>query len=114
MFMQLQSMSPVPSPPEWCAVFQTLQFLEGTPCKYQSEECIREFILAVAKYNLTKSEKLQLLNTRPTSAVEIQLVSVRRQQVAQSGVVRSGVANSVTGCSGETDRPWGGEGGVSH
>ncbi|XP_037092786.1 DNA-directed RNA polymerase III subunit RPC9-like [Pollicipes pollicipes] len=54
--------------------YQTMKFLDGTPCKNQSESCIKEFMQAIAKFKLTKSEKLQLLNTRPTSAVEIQLI----------------------------------------
>ena len=54
--------------------YSTLKYLEGTPCKFHSAENIENFMKALKPFNLTKSEKLQLLNQKPTSAVEIQLI----------------------------------------
>lgn len=54
--------------------YETIKFLEKTPCNDQSPEIIEKFMKSLAKYNLTKAEKLQLLNHRPTAAVEIQLL----------------------------------------
>ena len=55
-------------------LYSTLKVLEKTPAKDQSSEIIEAFMQRVERFNLTKAEKLQLLNQRPTSAVEIQLL----------------------------------------
>ena len=55
-------------------LYSTLKYLEKTPCKDQTTECINEFMQAVESFKLTKAEKLQLLNQRPCTAVEIQLI----------------------------------------
>lgn len=54
--------------------YQTIRYLEETPCKDQTPEKIRDFLKAVEAFNLTKSEKLILLNLCPKTALEIQLV----------------------------------------
>lgn len=54
--------------------FETSKYLEKTACKDQSEEIVAKFLEAIKTFKLTKAEKLQLLNQRPTSAVEIQLI----------------------------------------
>jgi len=54
---------------------QTVKYLESSPCSSQSDEIISTFLKAVSNFNLTKAEKLMLLNLRPSTEVEIQLVS---------------------------------------
>ncbi|XP_011307403.1 DNA-directed RNA polymerase III subunit RPC9 [Fopius arisanus] len=54
--------------------YQTVRYLEDTPCKIQNSEKIRGFLKAVESFNLTKCEKLTLINLCPKTAIEIQLI----------------------------------------
>ncbi|ESO94502.1 hypothetical protein LOTGIDRAFT_118224 [Lottia gigantea] len=55
-------------------VYETVKYLENTSCKLQNPELLKVFAEKVSRFNLTKAEKLQILNQRPTTAVEIQLI----------------------------------------
>ncbi|EIE84852.1 hypothetical protein G6F46_008280 [Rhizopus delemar] len=54
--------------------FELTEYLKETPVNTQSPEQIADFMQAISHYNLTKAEKLQMLNLRPKSAVEIYLI----------------------------------------
>lgn len=56
--------------------YQTLRYLEDTPCKKHTPETITRFLKAVESFKLTKCEKLTLLNLCPSTALEIQLVRI--------------------------------------
>ncbi|XP_018576159.1 DNA-directed RNA polymerase III subunit RPC9 [Anoplophora glabripennis] len=55
-------------------VYETIRYLENTTCKDQTFENIQECLKGLTPYNLNKTEKLMIINSPPTTALEIQLV----------------------------------------
>lgn len=56
--------------------YETIRYLEGTPCPNQNPDKIKTFLKQVEKFKLTKCEKLMIVNTVPKSFIEIQCVSL--------------------------------------
>jgi DNA-directed RNA polymerase subunit F len=54
--------------------YETLKYLEQTPCIEQNQEIITRFYNEIKKFDLKKTEILQILNLRPTTPVELQLI----------------------------------------
>lgn len=55
-------------------ISDSLKHLESTSCTHQNEDIIKNFLSKCSQFELTRVEKLQLLNQRPTNAVELQLL----------------------------------------
>ncbi|KAM3718406.1 DNA-directed RNA polymerase III subunit [Dirofilaria immitis] len=55
-------------------IYETSKYLQETPAATQKNVDIEKFIRAVAPFKLTAVEILQLINLRPITAVEIQLL----------------------------------------
>ncbi|KAF7727240.1 hypothetical protein EC973_007853 [Apophysomyces ossiformis] len=54
--------------------FELTEYLKATPCGTQSVEQVKNFLERFSAFQLTRAEKLQILNLRPKSAVEIYLL----------------------------------------
>eukprot|EP00736_Rhodelphis_marinus_P007242 Rmarinus@m.24294 len=62
-------------PKEQFILEKTLKsYLRGTPLADYSKDGVHNFLLALREFNLSMSERLQVLNLRPQSAVEIYLM----------------------------------------
>jgi hypothetical protein len=48
--------------------------LEKSPSSTQDEEQVYNFLTAMKRWELTKAEKLQILNLRPKTPVELHIV----------------------------------------
>jgi hypothetical protein len=59
-------------------VYESIRYLEKTPCIHQTSTTVNEFLRKCEErkneFKLTKIEKLQILNLRPSSAVELQYI----------------------------------------
>jgi hypothetical protein len=59
-------------------VYESLRYLEKTPCVVQNETVVNNFLANCQQkqdiFKLTKLEKLQLLNQRPTTNPELQVL----------------------------------------
>jgi hypothetical protein len=55
-------------------VYETMKYLEDTPCARQTPAHVNSFMESVKPFNLTKAEKLQLLNSKPSCLVEAYLM----------------------------------------
>ena len=53
---------------------QALEYLDETACAAQSRESIGQFLAAVKPFELTRAETLMLVNSQPSSLVEIHLI----------------------------------------
>ena len=67
---------PLPSQPNLAnIVYSTSCYLRSTPCSVQSDGIIERFNEALEEeFGLTKAERLQILNLRATTDVELQLI----------------------------------------
>ncbi|XP_058066542.1 DNA-directed RNA polymerase III subunit RPC9 [Anopheles bellator] len=54
--------------------YETVQYLEDTACKEQTQVGIVEFLQAMKQFNLTKNECLMMVNDPPSSPLHIQLM----------------------------------------
>ena len=54
--------------------YETLKYLNDTPAAVQTPESIGDVLNSLKSYGLTKAEKLQIVNLRPTTAVEMALI----------------------------------------
>lgn len=54
--------------------YETYKYLEGTACKGQTQENVSNCLKALKAYPLNKNERLMMLNTPPTTPLEIQLI----------------------------------------
>ncbi|KAI8986968.1 HRDC-like protein [Pilobolus umbonatus] len=53
--------------------FELTEYLRNSPCGTQTIEQVRSFMASISQFELTQGEKLQILNLRPKSVVEIYL-----------------------------------------
>ncbi|CAO3653078.1 unnamed protein product [Mucor hiemalis] len=73
---QVQKVDPSVEYPEHLRTiqFELTEYLKETPCSTQSPEQLANFLELMSRYELTRAEKLQILNLRPKSTVEIYLI----------------------------------------
>ena len=57
-------------------LLQVQQYLQETPCTNQSPSVIQNFIEATSNIPITKFERLQLLNLRPSNLVQLHQVAI--------------------------------------
>jgi hypothetical protein len=74
------------------------QYLNQTPVRHLSTEGLRALLAALTRYPLTKAEKLQIVNLRPQSKVELHVVRLFRERT-RPATPRSGLTIHVSLCA---------------
>lgn len=55
-------------------IYEATRYLQDSPCKLQTADHVRNFLIALKEFKLTKAEKLMLLNNPPTTPLEVQVM----------------------------------------
>ncbi|KHJ80059.1 RNA polymerase III subunit C17 [Oesophagostomum dentatum] len=79
-------------------LYETTKYLKNTPAQEQNPEVIEKLIRAVAPYKLTAAETMQLINLRPTSAPEIQLIVEESEERIKTEEKLEALVTTVTEC----------------
>ena len=92
-------------------VYESLRFLENTPCVSETSEVINNFLIKLDErkdeFTLTNIVKLQLINQRPSSAVELQVLiedNEERFTLEQMDDLLDFVIENLPGDSSEIDQ----------
>ena len=88
-------------------IYESLKYLEKTACINYSKEIIERFLKESEKFKLTKVEKLQLLNQRPITPVELQMLienSEERFTIEQMDEVLDFINSSLPGITKEEEQ----------
>ncbi|KIH45728.1 RNA polymerase III subunit C17 [Ancylostoma duodenale] len=79
-------------------LYETTKYLKSTPAQEQSVESIEKLIRAVAPYKLTAAETMQLINLRPTTAAEIQLIVEESEERIKTEEKLEALVSTVVDC----------------
>uniref|UniRef100_A0A7I4Y0Z4 DNA-directed RNA polymerase III subunit RPC9 n=1 Tax=Haemonchus contortus TaxID=6289 RepID=A0A7I4Y0Z4_HAECO len=79
-------------------LYETTKYLKKTPAADQSVEAIEKLIVDVAPYKLTAAETLQLINLRPSTTTEIQLLIEESEERIKTEEKLESLVNVVTDC----------------
>jgi len=90
-------------------IYESLRYFKShnSPCMVQGPEIIENFLGKLNEFNLTKAEKLTILNLRPTQPVDIQaIVEESEERLTESQVAR--ILEFVEECLPEVEQETGG------
>lgn len=79
-------------------LYETTKYLKGTPAADQSAEAIEKLIREVAPYKLTAAETMQLINLRPCTTTEIQLLVEESEERIKTEEKLEALVNTVVDC----------------
>ncbi|VDL71553.1 unnamed protein product [Nippostrongylus brasiliensis] len=79
-------------------LYETTKYLKTTPAADQSVEAIEKLIRDVAPYKLTAAETMQLINLRPSTTTEIQLIVEESEERIKTEEKLEALVNIVTDC----------------
>uniref|UniRef100_A0A0K0CW56 DNA-directed RNA polymerase III subunit RPC9 n=1 Tax=Angiostrongylus cantonensis TaxID=6313 RepID=A0A0K0CW56_ANGCA len=79
-------------------IYETTKYLKTTPAAVQNTEAIEKLIEEVSLYKLTAAETLQLINLRPSTTAEVQLIVEESEERMKTEEKLQSLVNTVTRC----------------
>ncbi|KAK6047453.1 RNA polymerase III subunit C17 [Cooperia oncophora] len=79
-------------------LIQTTKYLKATPAADQSVEAIEKLIRDVAPFKLTAAETMQLINLRPSTTTEVQLLIEESEERLKTEEKLESLVNIVVDC----------------
>ncbi|KAI8801997.1 calcitonin gene-related peptide-receptor component protein, partial [Cladochytrium replicatum] len=54
--------------------YEVISFLSKSPCAEQDRQSVSQLLAKLERFNLTKAEKLQIINLKPQSLIDLHLI----------------------------------------